>query len=140
MRSSPSSTKHNARTPSHFTSKNQSSPPGGVLTRHALIGSNHSGIRTLRAPFNLEGSRCALFFFGTALAWVPAASAFMTETLAPPFLAPLFLAAAEAPGSLPLLVHTASGSTALGSMTCTLPARRVVLRAGRLCAISSWLR
>src|ERR1017187_7018470 len=113
-RSSSRSINAMARTPSHFTSKRHSAPPGGCAARVASMGSMAAGMAALRAPFTAARSVFSLGFeardaggFGSGGAEVRA-----------------FLAGR-------LEAHTRPVSPAVW---------RLVLRAGRLRAISSWVR
>src|SRR5690242_15710077 len=103
-----------ARTPSHLTSKSQSSPRGARSAMEALIGSIAVGISAARAPLIAETS---ILDFLRAAAGLSAAAG--------------FAAALELCFAGRLLAHTRSDAPAV---------LRLPSRAGRFRAISSCVR
>ena len=112
-RTSSLSTKATARTPSHFTSKSQSSPRGTRSAIMAFIGSMAAGISASRAPLRLARSYLGFFLAGTGLA--------------------------DAAGCAEARARLAGGLVAQ-TRSAAPAVSRFVLRAGRLRAISSWVR
>src|SRR4051794_20287146 len=105
--------KATARTPSHFTSKSQPVPRGTRSPMVAFIGSIEAGISASFAPFRFARSYLTFFLGGAVLGALAGWSA----------------ARVRLAGGL--VSQTRSAAPAV---------LRLVLRGGRFCAISSWVR